>query len=125
MFSYRQKISPKTRLHEAHRHPVPSFPLAHDFNPDKEASHLRPENGNNHLTKSTFYFLVKGMKNQNKMERVKTATNIPPKRTAVVGRTIDLPVTTLDNEGFGLAIHETRKIRIAGALPGENRPGRG
>ncbi len=71
------------------------------------------------MTKITFYFLVKDMKKQRTIVRVNTATNIPPKRKAVVGRNIDLSVTTLDNEGFGIAIHETRKIRIAGALPGE------
>lgn len=51
---------------------------------------------------------------EKKVEPSKTA-----KRKAVVGQTLDLSVATLDEEGFGLAVHEITRIRIAGALPGE------
>ncbi|MEA5115418.1 MAG: 23S rRNA (uracil(1939)-C(5))-methyltransferase RlmD [Geobacteraceae bacterium] len=36
-----------------------------------------------------------------------------------VGQVLDLAITTLDEEGYGLSVHETSRVRVAGVLPGE------
>lgn len=40
-------------------------------------------------------------------------------RKPSVGQTLDVTVSTLDEEGFGLAVHDISRIRVVGALPGE------
>jgi 23S rRNA (uracil1939-C5)-methyltransferase len=49
----------------------------------------------------------------------KTESAKTKQRKPTVGQTLDLTATALDEEGFGLAVHETTRIRVAGALPGE------
>lgn len=43
----------------------------------------------------------------------------PAQQKPRVGQVLDLAITTLDEEGYGLALHETTRIRVAGVLPGE------
>jgi 23S rRNA (uracil1939-C5)-methyltransferase len=54
-----------------------------------------------------------------KPDRKKPESANPKKLKPSVGQTLDLSVATLDEEGFGLAIHETTLVRVLGALPGE------
>ncbi len=62
---------------------------------------------------------VKKTAKRNDIER-KKAANAPQSRLKPkVGQVLDLTITTLDEEGFGLALHETTRIRVAGVLPGE------
>lgn len=50
----------------------------------------------------------------------KKSESVPPKKTRpMAGQTLDLNVTTIDEEGFGLSVHETTRVRVIGALPGE------
>lgn len=51
---------------------------------------------------------------------IKKTESVKPKiPRPTVGQTLDLAVATLDEEGYGLAIHETTRVRVFGALPGE------
>ena len=64
------------------------------------------------------------MKKQTPRDKKKPDTKKPESaktkpRKPTVGQTLDLTVTTLDEEGFGLAVHEISRIRVVGALPGE------
>lgn len=43
----------------------------------------------------------------------------PPKLSCHTGAILDLPVASLDEDGFGLATHENHKVLVSGALPGE------
>jgi len=56
---------------------------------------------------------------RNDPARKKTGTTAQTKLKANVGQVLDLAITTLDEEGYGLAVHETTRIRVAGVLPGE------
>jgi len=54
-----------------------------------------------------------------KPDNKRPETTRPKNRKPTVGSSLDLAVSTLDEEGFGLAIHETTLVRVFGALPGE------
>ncbi len=64
------------------------------------------------------------MKKQNTRERRDSGQKKPDKTQPAhlkprVGQVLDLTVTTLDEEGYGLAVHDSSRIRVAGVLPGE------
>ncbi len=76
------------------------------------------------MTKTSFSFLVVGMKKQITHERKVTGRNTaekaqPSQLNPKVGQVLDLAVASLDEEGYGLSVHETTRVRIFGALPGE------
>ena len=59
------------------------------------------------------------MKKHTTHEKKKPEAVLPKKTRPMVGQTLDLTVTTIDEEGFGLSVHETTRVRVIGALPGE------
>lgn len=58
-------------------------------------------------------------RDRKKPETKKTEPTKPRIPRPTVGQILDLSVTTLDEEGYGLALHETTRVRVFGALPGE------
>jgi 23S rRNA (uracil1939-C5)-methyltransferase len=59
------------------------------------------------------------MKKNMTREKKQSEFTTPKKLRPTVGQTLDLTVTILDEEGFGLAVHDISRIRVVGALPGE------
>lgn len=54
------------------------------------------------------------------MNRKRPDQNQKPKRQqAVKGQVLDLTISNLDEDGYGIADHEGIKVRVTGALPGE------
>jgi len=58
-------------------------------------------------------------RDKKKPDSKKTESAKPKIPRPTVGQTLDLAVATLDEEGYGLAVHETTRVRVFGALPGE------
>jgi len=73
--------------------------------------------------KIPLFLSSKGMKKQphdkKKPEIKKPAPAKPKLQKPAVGQIMDLTVAALDEEGYGLAVHETGRVRVFGALPGE------